>query len=406
MESIEITDRGASQVSRGLLWVFSNEIYKKPASLKPGTWCTFHCRSKIVATGYANPHSLIFGRVVTTGDHKDMAALLKKRVEDAFARRPGLGPTQAARLVYSEADFLPGLVLDVYADNAVLQSNTAGIDAVLPELESIVPAVFKQTFGRALKGFVIKADAGIRRLEGVGDFMRIVTGDEKSLSNVGFEEDGVHFTSDLLKGQKTGFFLDQRQNRAFLANLVKTSNRKKVLDLCCYSGGWGLRALQNGAEHATFVDESAAAIALVENGLQLNGIEKKRTRRVTSDVFRFLEQDETLYDVIVADPPAFVKSKKNLPQAIKGYEKLNRLAWRRLNPGGVLITCSCSYHVSDEEFLDLLHTSVGKEKGWARVLYRGSQAPDHPVLLSMPETRYLKCVALEKVEIPANDMRG
>ena len=399
MESIEITDRGASQVARGLLWIFSNEVYKKPVGLKPGTWCTFHCRGKIIATGYANPHSLIFGRVVTLGEHKNVPTQLRDRLLDAFSRRADLAPTGAARLVYSEGDFLPGLVLDVYADHAVLQSNTAGIDAAMPELEIIVPAIFQEVFHRPLKAFLIKADGGIRRLEGVEDFSKIVIGDEKALAAVAFEEDGVYFTADLLSGQKTGFFLDQRDNRTYLAALLKTTGKKKVLDLCCYSGAWGLRALKSGAQHVTFVDESADAMALVERGLERNGIEKPRSRRVTSDVFRFLESDEATYDVVVADPPAFVKSKKNLPQAIKGYEKLNRLAWRRLKPGGVLITCSCSYHVSDQDFMDLLLTVVGKEKGMARVLYRGSQAADHPVLLSMPETRYLKCVALQKVDV-------
>lgn len=402
MEQIEITDRAASQVSRGGLWIFSNEVYKKPSDLKRGAWCTFRCRSKAVATGYANPNSLIFGRVIALGAHDDAAALLRKRLEQAFSIRATTGPRQAARLVYSEGDFLPGLILDLYADHAVLQSNTAGVDAMLADLERLIPTVFEQVFGRKLRGFVVKADSGIRRLEGVEDFTKVVLGDQAAMRSVEFEEDGTRFAADLLEGQKTGFFLDQRDNRGFLAKLCAAQPGKRVLDLFCYSGGWGLRALAAGAAHVAFVDESEDALRLVERGFELNGFDLKKTRRTESDAFRFLEQDGDSFDIIVADPPAFVKSKKNLPQALKAYEKLNRLAWRKLKPGGVLISSSCSYHVTDQDFLDMLRDAVGKEKSWSQILYRGSQAADHPVLLSMPETRYLKCVALQKIDALSN----
>lgn len=401
MESIEITDRAASQIARGVLWIFSNEVFKKPAALVPGTWCQFHCRSKVIATGYANVHSLIFGRVVTLGADENIPSLLKKRLEAAYARRFPLKAAQAARLVYSEADFLPGLIVDVYADHLVMQSNTAGVDNVLKDLETLVPAVFEKVFGRKPKGVVVRADSGIRRLEGVSDFTNIIAGDKNQLEHVSFEEGGTHFIGNLLEGQKTGFFLDQKNNRNYLAENVGSTHR--VLDLCCYSGGWGLRALKAGAQHVTFVDESKAALALVKDGLKLNAIPEGKARLVPSEIFSFLESASENFDVIVADPPAFVKSKKNLPQATKAYEKLNRLAWRRLKEGGLLITCSCSYHLSEENFLELLTTAVAKEKGLAHMVYRGGQAADHPVLLSMPETRYLKCVGLRHVPYqPAN----
>lgn len=402
MESIEITDRAAAQVSRGMLWIFSNEIHKKPASFPMGAWCHFHCRQKMVATGYANPHSLIFGRVVALGAHDDISKLLRERLTEAFARRAGLGPSQAARLVYSEADFLPGLVIDVYADRAVLQSNTAGIDNALPILELLVPEFFEKTFHRKLKGLVIKADSGIRKLEGIDDFTKVVSGDKADLENVDFEEGGTKFAANLIDGQKTGFFLDQRDNRTFLANLIAGHSGDRVLDLCSYTGGWGLRALTAGAAHVTFVDESAAAGKLIDAGLGLNNMNKSKARFAASDVFDFLEKDSGAYDVIIADPPAFVKSKKNLPQAMKAYEKLNRLAWRRLKEGGVLLSCSCSFHLAEPDFVDLLKNAVGKEKGMARMIYRGGQASDHPVLLSMPETRYLKCVGLQKLHAVSN----
>ncbi len=396
MESIEIKDRAAAQLSRGVSWIFSNEIYKRPVNLKPGTWCTFHCRSKIIATGYANPHSLIFGRAVALGAREDITELLRERLQDAFAQRLLLKADGAARLVFSEGDFIPGLVIDVYGDFAVLQSNTAGIDTVLPELEQLVPEIYEATTGRPLKGFIVKADSAVRELEHIKEFKTIVSGAEKDFESVSFVEGRARFAANLIDGQKTGFFLDQKDNRNYLAGLINGAGQR-VLDLCCYSGGWGLRALVNGAEHVTFVDDSAPALKLVKRGLELNTLDSARASLVDSDVFEFLEKDTNMYDIVVADPPAFVKSKKHLVTGMKAYEKLNRLAWQRLRPGGILITCSCSYHLSDADFLDIVKTAVAKEKGIARVAFRGGQAADHPVLLAMPETRYLKCLGLQKI---------
>jgi 23S rRNA (cytosine1962-C5)-methyltransferase len=158
-----------------------------------------------------------------------------------------------------------------------------------------------------------------------------------------------------------------------------------------------LSALKAGVEHVTFVDASVEALNLVRRGLELNKIPATRATFHVSDVFDFLEKDTATYDVIVADPPAFVKSKKTVPQGLKGYEKLNRLAWRRLKDDGRLMTCSCSYHVSEADFMNVLHGAVARENDLARVAYRGTQSTDHPILLSMPETHYLKCVGLEKI---------
>ncbi|MCG3203470.1 MAG: Ribosomal RNA large subunit methyltransferase I [Elusimicrobia bacterium] len=398
MESIEITDRAAAWISRGFLWVYANEIRNRPRDLAPGTWVTFHCRSKVVATGYVNPHSLIMGRVLALGPHDNIPDLLKSRLENAFLERQQVRPQEAGRFVFSEADFIPGMILDVYADHAVLQSNTAGIDTLLPDLEVLIPAVFENVMKRKLKGLVVKADSGIRQLEHVSDFVRCVFGDENKFRKVPFVEEETLFSANLIEGQKTGFFLDQRDNRSVMSKMVTSQKKKRVLDLFCYSGGWGLRALKAGAEFVTFVDESKAALQLVREGAELNNFDLSKMQCVASDVFKFLERKEGSYDVVVVDPPAFVKSKKNIPQALRAYEKLNRLAWQQLKMGGLLFTSSCSFHVSEQEFMNLLQESVGKEKGWARVVYRGSQAADHPVLLSMPETRYLKCVALQKIE--------
>jgi 23S rRNA (cytosine1962-C5)-methyltransferase len=203
------------------------------------------------------------------------------------------------------------------------------------------------------------------------------------------------YAANFLTGQKTGFFLDQKENRMFLDSL-DLSGRTAMLDLFCYSGGWGLRAAKRGA-NVTFVDESQKALDLVARGAELNGLDQERVRTVAHEVFTFLEQPGPALDLIVADPPAFVKSQKNVYQAVNAYEKLNRLCWRRLKPGGILLSSSCSYHVPEGEFVDVLRSAVAKERGLAHVVYRGRQAADHPVLLSMPETAYLKCVGLHKL---------
>jgi 23S rRNA (cytosine1962-C5)-methyltransferase len=211
------------------------------------------------------------------------------------------------------------------------------------------------------------------------------------------QENGVFYTANLVAGQKTGFFLDQRDNRLQLGAWVRDMGGGRVLDLFCYSGGWGLRALHAGAQHVTFIDQSRDALHLVERGLAANRAPAEKAVLHGGDVFEFLGSDATMYDVVVADPPAFVKSRKNRSKAVKAYQKLNRLAWRRLRPGGILCTCSCSHHLAESDFLSLLATAVGKEGGLGQIIYRGGQAKDHPVLLSMPETAYLKCVGLRKL---------
>ena len=393
---LEISGRAAERVERGHLWIFSSDLAHKPPMIEPGSPAVFVHHKRFIGAGYFNPHSLISGRLLTRRQEIDLLTLLQERLSAAFARRE-LPHRGAARLVFSEADFLPGLIVDVYNDAAVVQSNTAGIDALMPVLEPLIPELFKARFHRELRAMVVQADAPIRRLEGVQDYLRVVSGERETLADIVFEEGDTLYVANLLQGQKTGFFLDQRHNRAAVARFLAGTKDKTVLDLFCYTGGWGLRALRSGAIHATFVDESQPALSLVRRAAEANAVPEHRTRVVPSDVFSFLESDKAMYDLVITDPPAFVKSKKNLSQAMRAYEKLNRLAWRRVRPGGYLFASSCSYHLSEAAFLDILRAGIGKERGIAHVVYEGTQAPDHPVLLAMPETQYLKCFALRKL---------
>jgi 23S rRNA (cytosine1962-C5)-methyltransferase len=263
-------------------------------------------------------------------------------------------------------------------------------------LEELIPEVFHSVFGGSMGALVVRADTGIRTLEGVSAFTKIVFGETEAVRSGTFSEGDVRYAADFLEGQKTGFFLDQRENRHYLRH-SGCARGAHVLDLFCYSGGWGLSALKGGASHVTFVDESMAALELVKKGLALNGIDPARANFVQADAFDFLEADQNTYDVVVADPPAFVKSKKNLPQAIRAYEKCNRLALRRLKEKGLLLTSSCSYHLSAAEFVEVVQGAFGKESVAGHVVYQGRQAADHPILLSMPETNYLKCLGVRKI---------
>jgi 23S rRNA (cytosine1962-C5)-methyltransferase len=397
LPAIEITARAARRLAGGYLWVFSNEIVPREDLPLTASWCRFARNGNTVAVGYFNRHSLIAGRALAYGEKSDIQQLMIARLRQAFARRRPFAMGQAVRLVYSEADLLPGLVIDYYPPYAVIQSNTAGMDLMLPLLEEITAEVIEEVLETKIEGLVVRGDSAVRQLEGIASFTRVAFGDRDAMTQAVVQEDGVSYAADLVSGQKTGFFLDQRDNRLRLGAWVQDMGGGRVLDLFCCSGGWGLRALHAGAQLVTFVDQSPDALQLVQSGLHANRVRAEKAVLQVEDVFEFLGREKAIYDVVVVDPPAFVKSRKNLAKAVKAYQKLNRLAWRRLRPGGLLFTCSCSHHLAESDFLNLLAAAVEKEGGWAHIIHRGGQAMDHPVLLSMPETAYLKCVGLRKL---------
>lgn len=394
---IPISERAAHQIQKGTLWVFSNEIPMKKVECEKGALCVFKSPSGFTATGYFNPQSLIAGRILSLGGIEIISDFLFKRLLTAFEKRKDYFNSGCARLVFSESDFLPGLIVDWYGTVLVLQSNTAGMDALLPKIKEIIPEVYKKVFKSELENFVIRGDSSIRTLEGIPEFSEFANAEKVDLANTFFKEDDIYFRANFLEGQKTGFFLDQKENRRTFGEIVKKEKLGHVLDLFCYSGGWGLRALKEGALSVTFVDQSEEALALVKEAVKKNGFDEKRVKYVRADAFEFLEGTKENFDAIVVDPPAFVKSKKILNKALAAYEKLNRGAWRRLKVGGVFFTCSCSYHVSEADFYSVVKSALSKELQLATLFYRGGQSLDHPILLSMPETNYLKCLGIRKI---------
>lgn len=370
-------------------WVFSNELAEGPGGFEPGEVAELYDpKGNFLAIAYVNPHSLISARVLSREKEEIGADFLKSRVGGAMELRARLKipDPSAFRVVNSEGDFLPGLVVDKYDDVLAVQLLTAGMERLKEEIISVLEGLYKNP-----RAIVIRNDSRIRELEGLPLYKEIARGTVEPLPVI--EEGGVRFEVDPLEGQKTGFFLDQRENRMEMKQYLEG----RGLDLFSYSGGWGVHIASGGKAEVSLVDDSGPALAQARRNAQLNGADA-RMEFVKADVFEFLKGKAALkekYGFIVLDPPAFVKSAKKIKEALKAYRLLNRLALELLAPEGMLVTSSCSYHVSREDFLEMLR-AAGREAGRGlRLLAFRGQSTDHPVLLAAPETEYLKCALLQ-----------
>jgi 23S rRNA (cytosine1962-C5)-methyltransferase len=400
---IEISKKARDFVRAGHLWVFSNEVRGNLKDFKKGEWGEFYSRDDFVGAGYINPHSLIAGRVCSPNPIQDRFGFFRSSFEKAYKKRQDLGLMEnsgwSIRLVHSEGDGLPGLIVDIFKNTKnkkttlVALSNTAGMDEALDDWSKALLEIFKPD------EFIIRAESSVRHLESVTNYKKILLGESESLQSGIVQEGDVLFAADFLNGQKSGFFIDQRDNRDFLKSTVKRlkslepSRPVRVLDLCSYSGGWGLSALKAGADTVTFVDQSADALNLVKDGLALNGFSKDRAELVCEDVFDFLKKSNQIFQIVVCDPPAFVKSKKKLSAAERAYFNLNSLAVSRAER--IFISCSCSYHLDESTYRQILQEALKQTGRVGRVLHRGGQGLDHPWILNIPETNYLKTLAVD-----------
>lgn len=371
----------------GHLWVFSNELYESPKNYSPGSIIELYdMKETYMGIGYINPGSLIAIRLLTREKRPVNKEFLGDRIRDALLLRERLFPgSNGLRLVYSEGDYLPGLIVDRYGDCLVLQFLTAGMEALK---ETIIELLDKRVGPEVI---VLRNDSRSRTLEGLPLHKEIVKGDLKALPVI--NEYGLLFEVNPYEGQKTGFFLDQRENRRALAEMIKGG---RGLDLFCYTGAWAVRIAAAGAE-VTAVDASERAIAHARKNAGLNGLQE-RVSFVKEDIFPFLEKEldagEERYDFIVCDPPAFVKSAEKLREGVRAYGELHESCMKLLKRGGILAASSCSYHLEREMFLDTLRAAARRSGRRLRLLALRSQGRDHPVLLSMPETEYLKCAFL------------
>ena len=379
----------------GHLWVYSNEVDTGATPLKdfePGALVAILSqRGKWLGNGYVNPHSLICARILSSlpGQPID-ETLIEQRLAQALALRERLYAQPFYRLAFGESDLLPGLVVDRYGDHLVVQITTAGMEKFKP---AIVQAL--QTLV-APQGILWRNDSPVREQEGLALEVGVAMGDLPEKLMV--EEGGCRFAVSPVHGQKTGWFFDQAANRDRMCRLV---GGRRVLDLCSYVGGWAVRAAVSGASSVVCVDASDAALDQAAANAELNGV-GDRVSAIRGDVFqvlRDLREAGERFDVVLLDPPAFIKRKKDLHEGTLAYRRLNQAALQVLGDEGVLITSSCSYHMSRDLFVQTLQHAARRSGTYARILEFGQQGPDHPVHPAIAETAYLKSLFVTTVRM-------
>lgn len=367
----------------GHLWVFSNEVDTAQTPLvkfKAGEVVRVLAHNdRALGLAYVNPQSLISARLLETWKLPD-AAWFASRIRLALALRERLYAEPYYRVVYGEADGLPGLVIDRYGSKCVVQIGTAGMELLKAHIQEAVLQVLK------CETLIFKNDGAARELEGLAAYVEVVNGKADELGLV--IEGGSRFQVPLAEGQKTGWFFDQAANRRALTKYVRKGAR--VLDVFSYVGAWGARAARDGAALVLCVDSSAAALDLVAKNAEINSLKIDTRKGDAFDVLEALAKERAQFDVVILDPPAFAKRKKDLPKALAAYKRLNQLAMALLAGDGILVSCSCSYHVSADEFQDAISKAARGAGKHLQVLETGGQAPDHPVHPAIPETRYLK----------------
>src|SRR5579872_1907635 len=382
MPIVKVSSRGANRLIDGHVWVYRSDIVD-PKGVAPGALvAVVDEREKPLGTALYSSASKIAIRMISTKPVKDLTSLLRKRIQEAIAYRERIvRDTNAYRIIFSEADFLPGLIVDRYNDLISLQVLTQAMDtevarqAILAELAE----------GLRPQAIVERVDPRVRELEQLPErSSNLLQGEKKSTV---FTMNGVRFHHDALEGQKTGAFLDQRENYAAAAQYA----RGEALDVFCYQGGFALH-LAPACQQVTGIDSSRPALEVADQNADLNGREIEWIEANAFDLLKDYSASNRHYDTIVLDPPAFAKGKRDLDSAIRGYKELNLRALKMLRPGGILVTCSCSYHVSQGSFLEMLSSAALDAHRTLRLIEVRGQAKDHPVLLNVPETAYLKCV--------------
>ena len=373
----------------GHLWIFSNEVDTQQTPLtkfKAGELVRVLAHNdRALGLAYVNPQSLISARMLETWKRPDVA-WLATRIRAALSLRERLYPKPYYRLVYGESDGLPGLVIDRYGSACVVQIGTAGMETLKPQIQQALEQVLRS------EALLFKNDSSAREMEGLPSYVEAATPKFDELGQV--LEDDLEFQAPLAEGQKTGWFFDQAANRRALVKYIRKGAR--VLDVFSYVGAWGVRAAHSGASEVLCGDSSAAALELAASNAQRNGVNERNGCKFTTvrgdafDVLEDLAKNRARFDIVVIDPPAFAKRKKEQPKALAAYKRLNQLAMQVISDDGILVSCSCSYHVSPEDLQDAIAKAARGADKHLQILEMGGQAPDHPVHPAIPETRYLK----------------
>ena len=392
--TLAITRRASDRIRSGHLWIYRTDIESDTASLEPGALITLTDSRKLpLGTALYSSASQIAARLIsrTPALTRDQyLADLTQRIAAAVRLRRELAPnTNAHRLLFSEADNLPGIIADRYNDLVILQLLTQG--TAQDDVRQLLTAIFRDRLHPAT--IIERPDPKIRELEQLAapSPAPLYASDESSptLTTV-FTINGLKLNYDATSGQKTGAFLDQRLNYAATARYA----HGRALDICTYQGGFALHMAQH-CDQVMGIDASRAALEVADRNLELNPQLKAKVEWIEADAFEFLREYEATgekFDTIVLDPPAFAKSKRAAEGALRGYKELNLRAMKMLNPGGTLITCSCSHHVSPEEFTAVVASAASDVGRRVQMLETRGAAPDHPAILTLPETTYLKCL--------------
>jgi 23S rRNA (cytosine1962-C5)-methyltransferase len=370
----------------GHCWIYSNEVDTQATPLKafePGQAVEILShRGRWLGHGYVNPRSLICARLVSRASKRPLSpALWVQRIRTALELRERLYARAFYRLIFGESDGLPGLIVDRYGDLLAVQITTAGMERMRADVLAALEQVLRP------KCMILRNDTGVRELEGLTRSVETVLGDPPD--EVELEEASSRFLVSPVSGQKTGWFFDQAENRA---RLPRFGTPSRVLDVCSYIGAWGVQAAAAGAEEVVCVDSSPSALERVGENADRNGV----VARVSGlqgdafDVLRALRDQQERFDLLILDPPAFIKRRKDEKEGAQAYERLNRLGIELLETGGLLVTSSCSFHMSRDTFLRTVQQAARRARRSIQLLEAGGQGPDHPVHPGIPETAYLK----------------
>lgn len=378
-----------NRIEYGHPWVFKSDIFRVDGEIEPGDVLdVYSSKNKFLGRGYYNPQSQITIRMLTYEHEEINRDFLYSRINDAWNYRKQVADINSCRAVFAESDFLPALVVDKFSDILVVQTLALGIDRFKNDIVDILDDIIKP------RGIYERNDVPVRQLEGMDLRKGYLKGNFDT--TVEMTENGVKFLVDIENGQKTGFFLDQKENRAAIAPFVKNA---KVLDCFSHTGSFALHAGLYGAESVLGIDISEHAVSCAEKNAILNGLDSKVKFKAanTFDILHEFYDSGEHFDTIILDPPAFTKTKNAVAGAIRGYKEINLRAMKIIERGGYLITCSCSQHVDSDLFMDILYDAAADSKRKVRVVEYRAQAKDHPVLLASPETEYLKCAILQVV---------
>ncbi len=387
MKKVVLKKTAEKKIKQLNQWFYRNEIKKYPSDIQKGEIVqVFTSSGQFVGTGYFNPLSKISLRMLSFKKEKDISSLIKRRIEEAFHRRKKLlKSTTAFRVIHSEGDLLPGLIVDYYDGYLSVQINTAG-------MENLRDTVIDTLIGQINpKGIYDRSDQKVRTIEGLETHNRLIYGE--ITDSILINENSIHFTVFLKEGQKTGFYLDQRKNRQIVSQYVEKGF--KVLDMFSNAGGFGIYCYKRGADYVKFVDVSPSAVKQLKENCKLNSIENFDIAQ--EDAFDFLKKETQKYNMIIIDPPSFAKTKHERDGALRGFKYLILKGLKLLEKDGYIAVFSCSFHITMEDIINISLSAAQDTGDILEIVEFMYQDLDHPVLLNIPNTLYLKGILMRKL---------